>query len=181
MPTPRDLDDSDDLIELQKRGWKDEAPLIDFEEDVPPASKGTMEPRPTDRLKMLLKQMEMEVIDSTPSARARGPEAREEVLEEEVKPEARWRAGRRLGLRREEQMRQEVPSLPEHSPADDEELESPLTPPLRLSNPYSARTTDGRLHSWIMRSSELTAATASLSSSHRLPSRAAVLRNSEPT
>jgi hypothetical protein len=183
MPTPRDLDDSDDLTELQKRGWREEPPLIDFGDDNPVEAEKHIEPRPTDRLKMLLRQMEIEVMDSRPPEQTAQPTRHYEVEDEEVKPEPRWRAGRRLGLRRDEVLREEMISSPERSPAeaedDEEEQESPPTPPLRLTNQYSARRNDcqcdierGYVH-------ELTpAAHAGPSSSHRLPSRAAVLRNS---
>lgn len=184
MPTPRDLDDSDDLTELQKRGWREEPPLIDFEDDVPVEMDKRAEPRPTDRLKMLLRQMEMEVIDSKPVERDVPLSPERQIQDEEVKPEPRWRAGRRLGLRRGDSPREEIPSSPERSPTeieeDEEELESPPTPPIRLTNPYSTKRRDGRLAIQICCVHLLTQSDlARPSSSQRLPSRAAVLRNSE--
>lgn len=147
MPTPRDLDDSDDLTELQKRGWREEPPLIDFGDDIPAEMSNQKEARPTDRLKMLLRQMEMEVIDSKPTERGMVSSPEYGAPDEEVKPEPRWRAGRRLGLRRDEAPAEEVSRSPEEPPVqldqEEDDLESPPTPPIRLTHPYSARRREG--------------------------------------
>lgn len=157
MPPPVDtsLSDYEDAYGLRgKGGWgdmqrhddQDQAPLIDFEEEIPATQKmGAMEEtKPADRLKMLLRQMEMEVIDSTPAVpRVLRPS---EQKAEETK--TGWRSGRRLGLNHDaERFRDEAPSSPEiasreHDDDGDDEIESPPTPPLRLHNPYLARRND---------------------------------------
>ena len=116
---------------------QDQTPLIDFEDDTPkqkPLMEGT---KPADRLKMLLRQMEMEVFDSTPVL----PRTMRKEITEEVR--SGWRGGRRLGLAVESAYGDEVPSSPgrvlEHEEDGDDEVESPPTPPLRLQNPYLAR------------------------------------------
>jgi hypothetical protein len=143
----------------RKEEQDDSAPLIDFEEDpavpaVPIRVVDKMgmgmgeETKPADRLKMLLRQMEMEVIDSTPAVPRTSGQSVEEVKAEEIK--TGWRSGRRLGLGGEGERRDaHVPSSPEMHGGDseleddgDDEIESPPTPPLRLHNPYLARRND---------------------------------------
>ena len=141
-------------VDFQEEEKEDSAPLIDFEDDAAEKTTTTKttgmgeETKPADRLKMLLRQMEMEVIDSTPVAPRTMTQPVKHVekhVEEEVKG---WRSGRRLGLGHEVERRHvDAPSSPEMHIGEldedgDDAIESPPTPPLRLHNPYLARRND---------------------------------------
>ena len=150
-------------------GWSDEdtalareddAPLISFDEDEIPRTgyshrdevddrrtNGAVGgPTPSDKLKMLLRRMDMEIRTTTPAVRRTYEmEEQEQETEEEYddhvetkEPEhfvTGWRAGRRTGLARPETHIAEM-----EAGEQEEEREDPPTPPIRaVNNPYLAR------------------------------------------
>lgn len=143
-------------------------PLIDLEDD--PTSKvlappsvvrdtghgGT--PTPGEKLRLLLRQMEAEVRDTTPAPPPPLPpstgyqQRRPSTSSDDQAPmgsthsRSNWRKGRRIGALPKER-KYTPPSSPERQyqnpPRDDEDEEqqeilddSPPTPPLRITNPY---------------------------------------------
>ena len=135
-----------------------ERPLIDFGDETPVIQVVDEEvgPTPGDKLRMLLRQMEAEVRNTTPAPTpvpARRPsfqeqlpvhsEDEEEEEEPTPAPKSHWREGRRIGALPKERSYSPVPS-PErrrsssHHEEEEEEVldDSPPTPPLRITNPY---------------------------------------------
>ena len=135
-------------------GGREEPPLIDFGEDkygqeASLTKGGQAEQTPGDRLRMLLRQMEAEVRDTTPTKTS--------PLVEENKPKSAWRDGRRRILPRDnpqENARDDDDDEEEEEGDEghsDEEDDSPPTPPLRITNPYlSRRNQDGECRSRFM-------------------------------
>lgn len=142
-------------------------PLIDLEDDpkskiLAPSSQvvedrmnGTT-PTPGEKLRLLLRQMEAEVRDTTPAPPAPSstqlPQRRssqntdDHPLMGSTLSRSNWREGRRIGALPKER-KYTPPSSPENQhqnlpkeSEDEEELEilddSPPTPPLRITNPY---------------------------------------------
>jgi hypothetical protein len=129
---------------------RDERPLIDFGDDnPPPVDREEVGPTPGDKLRMLLRQMEAEVRNTTtaptpvPTRRLsfQDQQPLEESFEEEEEqvpaPKSHWREGRRIGALPKERSYSPVAS-PERRRSDHEEEvdDSPPTPPLRITNPY---------------------------------------------
>lgn len=144
---------------------RDERPLIDFGDEPPRIPEREEEgPTPGDKLRMLLRQMEAEVRNTTqaptpmPTRRLsfqhQTPLSEEEDTmeeEEDVTPapvKSHWREGRRIGALPKERSYSPIPS-PERRRSssnqernqdggEEEEIsdDSPPTPPLRIANPY---------------------------------------------
>lgn len=147
-------------------------PLIDLDDD--PTSKSLAPtpqqvvsntghgatPTPGEKLRLLLKQMEAEVRDTTPAPpppqtiyqqRRSSASSDDHALRESTHSRSNWREGRRIGALPKER-KYTPPSSPErqhqdpprHSEEEDQEDQeeqeilddSPPTPPLRITNPY---------------------------------------------
>jgi hypothetical protein len=127
---------------------------IDDEDDEVDVGANPVEITPAEKLKMLLRQMEVEVRDTTPAppmVAARSiPRSESHVVPTPSAARGGWREGRRRGLEQiGQEERRSVPSSPEvpHRDEREEEEESPPTPPHRITNPYlysSRRTSDDR-------------------------------------
>ena len=132
-PLPR-LDDEE---YGEKLIWNDE-PLIDFEDDADIDPVQGEKERPADRLKMLLRQMEVEVEQTKIKqavVRALTPPR------DQVNHTSHWRQGRKGILGEPSRSFSDNEDQGDGlagSDADGEE-DSPPTPPPRISNPYSSR------------------------------------------
>jgi hypothetical protein len=129
-----------------------EGRLIDFdEEEETDQDQGVVKMTPAEKLKLLLKQMEVEVRDSTPAPSRIQARPVEKRAEEQ---RGGWRDERRRGVpQRDRQAVQSRTSSPERPQLarDDQEEESPPTPPPRITNPYlysARRTSDDR--EWVL-------------------------------
>jgi hypothetical protein len=152
--------------EQEEKEEDEDRPLIDFGQQ-PPRLDQVGEPMPTpgDKLRMLLRQMEAEVRNTTPAPaptpvlitaptprHARRPSIPRDISEDErgtpaPAPKSHWREGRRIGALPKERSYSPIAS-PERPIArtqteefeQEEEMEvledSPPTPPLRITNPY---------------------------------------------
>jgi hypothetical protein len=177
--TNKELGEGDEMTEVgtvdMGMGIKvrDERPLIDFGDESPvreiQREEEKVGPTPGDKLRMLLRQMEAEVRNTTPAPAPVQPvlthrpsfqnqPLSEEEEEEEPTPaplaKSHWKEGRRIGALPKERSYSPIPS-PERrrsSSVHEEEEEvilddSPPTPPLRITNPYlynSRRVSDER-------------------------------------
>lgn len=159
-------------------------PLIDLEDD--PTSKslahrpvsrtadiGTT-PTPGEKLRLLLRQMEAEVRDTTPAPpqtstnsyqqRRSSQSSDDHVPMSSAHSRSNWREGRRIGALPKER-RYTPPSSPERQYRDpprqvqdeDEEKQeilddSPPTPPLRITNPYlyASRKVSDEREFWVL-------------------------------